>query len=1057
MADNVFDIGIGTKVDQSGAIEGVKETEDILDKSSDKLAGTVEKGGKKQSDSTNKTEKKKTEIVDKESKKRKKFLDDENKKSLDSVKGFAQGAAGELLGLDQVLGAIAGGPVAIGKAFIQMAGQAKQALDQMAASYREQEKAEVALRNAAENNPYLNDRSVKQLTAFANEMQRAAGIDSAQVLQTQARLATLGRDQEQIQKIIKTATDMSARGIMDYDSAINELNNSLNGMVRTSARLYPELKDLSKEALASGEAIDIIAKKVAGSAAEAMKTGAGSVLAYENAVGDLKRIIGQGWEEATKPGRVLATDLINIINEALSKNKQLKEAYANLKPGAGQSEKIKELNDDYKRLNEQLKDYQKQIKKAGESEKGELESGIERTKTAIERTQNDINKLKNMTSDNIDDMLSMLEASIAYSTDKTAIALNTLFGDFSTGFDNYMRVITYNFFGIMDIINDVATAQSAAAADVANKQEQFITAIEKKTKQLKEEQIGYGEIVGRIREKENEEYEKLINNIKEQASLNGLLENDIKTRIALAAAEMEYEQKLFDMARKETIDADKNQNNAENFRKENKNLLDEEIEKIKRRAELEGKSVEDLSVKKQILDANVQAYENLLVAAKGVIDGTATEEKERFAMLKSQWAAYEKQTETEKFTDEQRKKRLQEINELHKKNADELARIADSSLKEAEKQTELTIELDYQERLKSIRERSAKDAVEFEIQNAIEKAEKSAVIQKEQMESSFNEQKKYAKQLLDEELEKYKDNAGIKSELIKQFNEEQEELQTKYNETVLQIDDNLAFERLNIHKSMLEQMEKAEKESLQKQLSLIQEFMNAASSISNNISAIWTNNIDYETNERLKQNDEIIQSDEDRANKEKEIMIEAAEKRYEAELFAWQVNIQMAHANTAMAMLTAYQKGMEAGIGPSAPAMAALFMGLAAAIGGMNIAALISARPKPPRFHQGGVVPGMAGQEVPAVLMAGEPVLTQKQFGNVMQAFANVANSKMGGEGLVVNVQNNAANLVSTDYALDSGVLKMTVTKIVNESLGNGSLDHGLSAQQSNQRGVPLT
>lgn len=96
-------------------------------------------------DTTKKTEKDKTKVVEQESKKRVFVYDKEGKSNLDSIKGFAQGATGQLLGLDQVLGAVAGGLVALGKSFVQMAGQAKQALDQMAAAYREQEKAEVAL------------------------------------------------------------------------------------------------------------------------------------------------------------------------------------------------------------------------------------------------------------------------------------------------------------------------------------------------------------------------------------------------------------------------------------------------------------------------------------------------------------------------------------------------------------------------------------------------------------------------------------------------------------------------------------------------------------------------------------------------------------------------------------------------------------------------------------------------------------------------------------------------------------------------------------------------
>jgi hypothetical protein len=225
--------------------------------------------------------------------KQSKTLQDTYKGIGQGIKGFATGAIGEFAGMDKVLAAATGGPVAWGKLVVDIGKKAIAVLNDAAAVYREQEQAEVALQNAAKNNPYLNDRAVKQLVKFADEMQKITGMDDVQILQTETKLAGLGRNQEQIQNIIKTAADIAATGVMSYDEAVDELNNSLNGMVGTSGRLYSELKNLSKEALASGEAIEIIGKKVAGSAAEAMKTGAGSVKAYQNAVGELKKLSGK--------------------------------------------------------------------------------------------------------------------------------------------------------------------------------------------------------------------------------------------------------------------------------------------------------------------------------------------------------------------------------------------------------------------------------------------------------------------------------------------------------------------------------------------------------------------------------------------------------------------------------------------------------------------------------------------------------------------------------------------------------------------------------------------
>jgi hypothetical protein len=237
--------------------------------------------------------------------------------------------------------------------------------------------------------------------------------------------------------------------------------------------------------------------------------------------------------------------------------------------------------------------------------------------------------------------------------------------------------------------------------------------------------------------------------------------------------------------------------------------------------------------------------------------------------------------------------------------------------------------------------------------------------------------------------------------------------------------------------------EQAEKDSLQKRLAMAQEYVNAASSIANDLSAIWKNNIDYQLDEDLKANDKALKSDEERAAKEKELLIKAAYAKYEADLFAWSANSTMAAAQAAMGVL----RGLAEGGVPMAIA--------AGVVGALQVAAVISARPKPPRFHEGGVVSGRLGQEVPAVLMSGETVTTSKQFQSAMEAFANVAVMKNGGQpAMSVKVYNNAANDVSVSHQITPEGLEFTVTQIVNKSFGNGSLSTGLIAEDAYRRGA---
>jgi hypothetical protein len=166
-----------------------------------------------------------TKTIQEQAKKQLKAIRDGYKSSGQAIKDFAKGAAGALVGLDQVLASLAGGPAAIGKLVADMAKKAIAALNEMAAAWREQEQVENLLANAVKNNPYLSPRSVTQLKNFAEEMQRMTGIDNVQIMQAETRLASFGRNQSQMQKIIKTAADMAAAGIMDFNSAVMELNN----------------------------------------------------------------------------------------------------------------------------------------------------------------------------------------------------------------------------------------------------------------------------------------------------------------------------------------------------------------------------------------------------------------------------------------------------------------------------------------------------------------------------------------------------------------------------------------------------------------------------------------------------------------------------------------------------------------------------------------------------------------------------------------------------------------------------------------------------------------
>lgn len=198
------------------------------------------------------------------------------------------------------------------------------ALNDCEAAYKVQQKAEIALQNAAKNNPYLNKESVANLKAYASELQNMSEVGDEVSLQVMAQLAAAGRNEEQIMQIMSAAADMAAVTGEDIASAAQKLNATLNGNAGTLGRQISSINNLTKAELENGKAIQLVADQYKGSAA-AM---ADKTVQLNNAWGDFKENIGRGWTRVTTPIRQFFLDTLNDINEAIDKTANLKGAQA---------------------------------------------------------------------------------------------------------------------------------------------------------------------------------------------------------------------------------------------------------------------------------------------------------------------------------------------------------------------------------------------------------------------------------------------------------------------------------------------------------------------------------------------------------------------------------------------------------------------------------------------------------------------------------------------------------------------------------------------------------
>lgn len=121
-----------------------------------------------------------------------------------------------------------------------------------------------ALETAVNNNPFTNGESIQGLKDFASEIQRTTNYGDDYLFPFMQQLISSGRTQAETMKIIKVATDIASSGAMSFETAIQQLNATMNGNIGRLGQQNAELKSLTEEQLRSGEAVEILGEKYKG-------------------------------------------------------------------------------------------------------------------------------------------------------------------------------------------------------------------------------------------------------------------------------------------------------------------------------------------------------------------------------------------------------------------------------------------------------------------------------------------------------------------------------------------------------------------------------------------------------------------------------------------------------------------------------------------------------------------------------------------------------------------------------------------------------------------------
>lgn len=185
-----------------------------------------------------------------------------------------------------------------------------------------QEEALNRLSQAARNNSKITEAGLKRIIDYTGKLQ-GKSIYGDETLQGHAAyLTAMGLEEKQIKNVLNAAVELSSAGVGDLDSNVKNLSKTLSGQKGKLADLIPEMRNLTKEQLENGEAIDIVSRKYAGFAENlSQNTLKGVSTQFGNLVGDIKEKLGSITGALKFEGMKKMLPILNSINSWLEANK----------------------------------------------------------------------------------------------------------------------------------------------------------------------------------------------------------------------------------------------------------------------------------------------------------------------------------------------------------------------------------------------------------------------------------------------------------------------------------------------------------------------------------------------------------------------------------------------------------------------------------------------------------------------------------------------------------------------------------------------------------------
>lgn len=269
------------------------------------------------------------------------------------------------------------------------------------------------------------------------------------------------------------------------------------------------------------------------------------------------------------------------------------------------------------------------------------------------------------------------------------------------------------------------------------------------------------------------------------------------------------------------------------------------------------------------------------------------------------------------------------------------------------------------------------------------------------------------------------------------------------------------IEKLKELKELLPQVQEAEEKAaeghgrtIDNVNSVMSQITDSMQSLTNSISqisqtALSEANRQYDKDAKaleMQLDNDIITYDE-YLEKKDQLDKEAAQKEYKIKMAEWSMNLAMATAQAAQAVVNALASGT-----PPVNMINATTAGL---LGAAQLIAIAGAKPRAPSFSTGGFLTGNSyhGDKIAFNGNAGEAILNPAE----QRAFLDLANGE-GGKGVIVNmpvnIENNAGDAVQVSAMQQDRQIKITVDKIVNSTMQSGGYNNALQSANASMKGA---